>query len=98
MAEAVKIVAILTAKAGQAEALKVLLDGMTGPSRAEAGCLRYDMWRGKANAGRFVLDELYVDDAAIAAHRETAHFKDYLAKIGDLAERSALVVDPVDVA
>ncbi len=98
MTKLVKIVAILTAKAGQAEALKVLLDGMTGPSRAEAGCLRYDMWRDKANAERFVLDELYVDDAAIAAHRETAHFKDYLAKIGDLAERSALVVDPVDVA
>ena len=54
MTKLVKIVAILTAKAGQAEALKVLLDGMTGPSRAEAGCLRYDMWRGKANAGRFV--------------------------------------------
>ena len=94
----VKIVAVLTARPGKADELKALLSGMLAPSRAEAGCLRYDLWRDQANAGRFVLDELYVDDAAIAAHRETAHFKRYLAKIGDLAERSALVVDPVDVA
>jgi quinol monooxygenase YgiN len=33
--------------------------------------------------------------AAIAAHRETPHFKDYVSKIGDLAERSALILEPV---
>lgn len=93
-----KIVAVLTAWPGKADELRQLLDGMLAPSRAEAGCLRYDLWRDQTNAERFVLDELYVDDAAIAAHRETAHFRVYLAKIGDLAERSALVVDPVDVA
>lgn len=98
MTKLVKIVAILTAKTAQAEALKALLDGMTGPSRAEAGCLRYDLWRDQANAERFVLDELYVDDAAIAAHKETAHFRDYLARIADLAERTAFVVDGVDVS
>jgi quinol monooxygenase YgiN len=45
-----------------------------------------------------VLDELYVDNAAVAAHRETLHFKDYLSKIGDLAERNAFVLDPALVA
>jgi quinol monooxygenase YgiN len=94
----VKIVAVLTAKAGKADELRQLLDGMLAPSRAEAGCLRYDLWRDQANAERFVLDELYVDDAAIAAHKETAHFRDYLAKIADLAERTAFVVDTVDVS
>lgn len=93
----VKIVAVLTAKPGKAEALAALLDGMLAPSRGEAGCLRYDLWRDQANVERFVLDELYVDDAAIAAHRETAHFRDYLSKIGELAERSAYVLDGVDV-
>lgn len=93
----VKIVAVLTARAGKAGELAALLEGMLGPSRAEPGCLRYDLWRDKANAERFVLDELYVDDAAIAAHRETAHFRRYLAIIGELAERAAYVADPVDV-
>ena len=36
--------------------------------------------------------------AAIAAHRATPHFQDYLARIGDLAERSAFVLEPVEVA
>jgi quinol monooxygenase YgiN len=34
----------------------------------------------------------------IAAHRATAHFKDYQSKINSLAERTGLVVNPVDVA
>ncbi len=94
----VKIVAVLTARPGKAEALQALLAGMTGPSRAEAGNLRYDLWRDQADPNRFVLDELYTDNAAIAAHRETPHFKSYLAQVGDLAERMALVLDPAEVA
>lgn len=98
MTNAVKIVATLTARPGKAAALRALLDSMLAPSRAEAGNLRYDLWQDQAEPGRFVLDELYTDAAAVAAHRETAHFRDYLARIGDLAERSAFVLAPVAVA
>ncbi|MGA0601197.1 putative quinol monooxygenase [Caulobacter sp. KR2-114] len=95
---AVKIVAVLTARPGKAEALRTLLDGMLASSRAEAGNLRYDLWQDQADANRFVLDELYVDAAAVASHRATAHFQAYLSKINDLAERTALVLDPLTVA
>lgn len=98
MSNAVKIVAILTARPGKADALRTLLSGMVAPSRAEPGNLRWDVWRDQADATRFVLDELYVDNAAVAAHRLTPHFQDYFARIDDLAERTALVVDPVEVA
>lgn len=98
MSNAVKIVAILTARPGKADALRTLLSGMVAPSRAEPGNLRWDVWRDQAHATRFVLDELYVDNAAVAAHRLTPHFQDYFARIDDLAERTALVVDPVEVA
>jgi quinol monooxygenase YgiN len=93
-----KIMAILTAGPGKADALKALLAGMVGPSRAESGNLRWDIWQDQADPSRFVLDELYVDKAAVAAHRETPHFIDYLAKINDLADRNALILDPTDVA
>lgn len=92
-----KIVAILTARPGKAEALRALLDGMLTPSRAEAGNLRYDLWVDQADPNRFVLDELYRDNAAIAAHRASPHFQDYLSKINDLAERVAVVLDAVVV-
>ena len=53
---------------------------------------------GSGDPARFILDELYVDDAAIAAHRASPHFQAYLAQIGDLAERSAFVLDAVAIA
>ncbi len=98
MTKQVKVVAVLTARPGKADALETLLLGMTTPSRAEPGCLRYDLWRDQADPIRFVLDELYVDNLAVTAHRETPHFKAYLEIIAELAERSAFVVDPIRVA
>jgi quinol monooxygenase YgiN len=95
--KAAKITAILTAKPGKAEALQALLLGMAPSCRAEPGNLRWDIWQDGAAPERFVLDELYIDRAAVAAHRETPHFKDYAARIGDLAERSAFVLDPIDL-
>ena len=98
MTTPVKIVAILTARTGKADDLKALLVDMTTPSRAEPGNLRYDLWLDHANPDRFVLDELYTDNAAVAAHRETPHFRNYLSRINDLAERTPFVLDPVQVA
>lgn len=91
----VKIVAVLTARPGKTAALRALLDAMIAPSRAESGNLRYDLWQDQADADRFVLDELYVDSDAVTAHRAGPHFQTYLSQINDLAERSALVLDPV---
>ena len=97
MSAHVKIVGILTGRPGKASELGTLLSAMRVRSRAEPGNLRWDIWRDKANPDRFVLDELYVDDAAVAAHRDTPHFKDYAARIGDLADRTPITLDPVEV-
>ncbi len=93
----VKTVAMLTARPGKASELAALLDAMLVPSRAEPGNLRYDLWRDRADANRFVLDELYVDADAQAAHRASPHFQDYLSRIGELAERTSLSLDPISV-
>jgi len=98
MPTSVKIMAVLAARPGKADALKALLFGMAPHCRAEPGNLRWDIWQDQADSGRFVLDELYEDNAAVAAHRETPHFKNYFSKINDLAERTALVLDPAEVA
>lgn len=95
MTRPVKIVAVLTALPGSEAHLRALLDGMLTPSRSEPGNLRYDLWQDQSDPKRFVLDELYVDAAAIEAHRATPHFQAYLAAINDLAERDAFILDPV---
>jgi quinol monooxygenase YgiN len=98
MSTPVKIMAILAARPGKAGELRALLDGMLAPSRAEPGNLRYDLWQDQTDPTRLVLDELYAGNEAVAAHRATPHFQNYLSAIGDLAERSALVLDPAAVA
>jgi quinol monooxygenase YgiN len=97
MTATVKIVAVLSARAGAVEGLRALLDGMLEPSRAEPGNLRYDLWQAQDAPDRFVLDELYRDADAVAAHRATPHFQAYLAQIEALAERTAFVLAPVSV-
>jgi hypothetical protein len=42
-------------------------------------------------------DELYVDAAAVDAHRITPHYQDYLARIPTLADRTAIVLEAVTV-
>jgi quinol monooxygenase YgiN len=80
-----------------AEELRALLDGMVGLSRAEPGNMQYNLWRDHADAGRFVLEELYADDAAAATHHATPHYEKYRARITELADRTAIVLEPLVV-
>lgn len=98
MTDTRKITALLVAKPGKGPELEALLRGMVGACRAEPGNIRWDIWQDKDNPARFVLDELYTDDAAVAAHRATAHFLNYAGKVGDLADRTPIVSRPFDVA
>jgi len=93
----VKTIAILVARRGMVEELRALLEGMVFPSRAESGNLQYDLWVDHADAGRFVLEELYADDAAVAAHRATPHYEKYSSRINNLAERTLMMLDPLEV-
>ena len=98
MSNHVKVMAILIARPGKGGELRTLLDRMVAPSRKEPGKLRYDLWRDQGDSNRFVVDELYADDDAVAAHRATPHFQNDLSAINDLAERTALALDPAAVA
>ena len=92
-----KITAVLTAHPGKGAELRALLIGMAPHCRAEPGNLRWDVWRDASKEDRFVLDELYRDAAAVESHRDTPHYKDYLARIPDLADRMAFVLEAVEV-
>lgn len=94
----VKIVGILTAYPGKETELRSLLEGLIGSSRSEPGNLRYDLWTDTSQPGVFVLDELYVDADAAAAHRASPHFQHYRASVGALADRRALSLKAVAVA
>lgn len=94
----VKITASLNAHAGKAQELLALLLEMAPKCRAEPGNLRWDIWRDIDQPERYVLDELYLDVAAAAAHRQTPHYQDYLVKVPTLADRSALILEAVAIS
>ena len=98
MTSNVKTVGILTAHPGKEAQLRSLLEGLIGPSRSEPGNLRYDLWTDPSEPGVFVLDELYVDADAAAAHQASKHYQYYRANVGELADRRALSLQPVLVA
>ena len=53
-------------------------------SLAEPGVLRFDVVRDVADPDRFVLVEVYRDDAAPAAHKETAHYAWWRDTVGPM--------------
>ena len=98
VSDSVKTVAVLTAKNGHEGDLHALLRGMVSPSRAESGNLRYDLWLDAEMPGRFVIEEMYRDAEAVAAHRATPHYLAYRARISDLADRTVVVLRADNVA
>ena len=58
-------------RADVAEALRLL----TSASRQEPGCVSYIPHHVEGDPDTIVIYEQYLDDKALAAHRETAHFK-----------------------
>jgi len=43
----------------------------------EPDCLRFDVMQSADDAARFVLVEVYRNEAAVAAHKETDHYKEW---------------------
>ena len=54
---------------------ETLLAELAAATRDEAGCLLYLVNRSTTAADTFVLYEHYVDEAALAAHRDSPHFQ-----------------------
>lgn len=86
-------------KPGDEAEVEAILRGMVVPTRSEAGCRRYDLYR-SADGKRFHLFEIYDDEAALDHHRSTGHYKSYRAQIADLLAEPITVqtVVPVDVS
>lgn len=81
-------------KPGNEARVEEILRGMVAPTRGEPGNLRYDLLKTSNAEGRVIyhLLEQYKDDAAVAAHRETAHYTAYRPAVMPLLE------DPISIS
>jgi (4S)-4-hydroxy-5-phosphonooxypentane-2,3-dione isomerase len=70
-------------------------------SRREPGVLRFDIIRRRDDPTRFLLIEIYRDEAAAAAHKDTAHYAAWRDAVDDLmaeprASKKFVNVSPAD--
>lgn len=71
---AVTLIAILRAKEGQGVLLEAELRALSGPTRREEGCLRYDLYRSADGPGSFLLHEVWESREHHTRHTKTPHF------------------------
>lgn len=88
----VMIVAKFVASPGKADELKKVLSACIAPSRAEAGCLHYDLYRSTEDGNVFLFHETWQSAEAIAEHEQQEHFKKLVAGCDGLLQRKPEVV------
>ncbi|WP_294640058.1 putative quinol monooxygenase [uncultured Aureimonas sp.] len=80
------VVARLKAKSGSEAGLERELRALVAPTRAEKGCLNYDLHRSAQDPGLFVFHENWESRALWDAHMNSAHIQAFSQKQGELTE------------
>ena len=62
-----------TAKPGNADAVREALLAAVAPTRAEPGCISYELHVDEDNSSRFTSYELWASDEALQAHGQAPH-------------------------
>ncbi|PSJ43942.1 antibiotic biosynthesis monooxygenase [Zobellella taiwanensis] len=86
-------------KPGTAQAfLDAMLQNAAASVRDEPGCHTFDVLQDRADPELFWLYEIYQDEAALAAHKETPHYQASRAVVNELiAEQSVIRADVLAV-
>jgi quinol monooxygenase YgiN len=75
MSELLTVVACLRAKSGQQSNLREQLQRLVAPTRAEAGCVTYDLHESMGEPGYFMFHEVWKSAADLDAHFQTLHMQ-----------------------
>lgn len=73
--------------ADQVDAFLAATEANAAASRREPGILRFDVLTDRADPAHVVLVEIYRDDAAAAAHKETAHYATWRDTVAPMMAR-----------
>src|SRR5688572_6767904 len=83
--EKIVLVARLKVRADAVEEAKKAAFDIVAASRAEKGCLNYDVHQAIDDPTVFFWHETWKNKAAVDEHFETDFFKDFSAKVGEIA-------------
>jgi quinol monooxygenase YgiN len=75
------------AKEGDEGKMKELLSAMVVPSKAEDGCLFYEIFQYENNRRKFMAVETWRDESALDGHKASAHYKVYKSSYEPFCEK-----------
>ena len=74
----VSLIALLTSKDDAVATLQMELKKLAAASRAEDGCLQYDLNQCHEPGNQFAIVELWKSQEALDTHRSTPHYKYFI--------------------
>lgn len=78
------VVAHVRAKPGKEGEVRAGLRALLAPTRAEAGCINYDMHESLDDPGFFIFHENWTSKAHLDAHLKSPHIKAFFSRIDEL--------------
>lgn len=86
MDQPVVVIARARAKSGLEDAARQEMERLLAPTRAEAGCINYDLHQSPSDSRDFLFHETWKTFAHLEAHRASAHLKAWRAAAPKLVE------------
>ena len=84
MAETVTVIAYHRARPGQEVALRQALLALCAPTRAENGCLNYDLHESLDEPALLVFHENWTSKALLDAHLKSPHITAFIRRMDEL--------------
>lgn len=82
--KSVTVVATFEARPGKETELRQALVGLVGPTRAEPGCINYDLHILPEHPARFLFHENWTTKAALEVHLQSPHVQALLPRVNEL--------------
>jgi quinol monooxygenase YgiN len=86
--ETLRVVARVTAQPDKVDEVKAILLTLIIPTRAEAGCISYELLQNKNDATDFVFVEEWSSDSALDVHMITTHLQDAVSRVSPLVAQA----------
>lgn len=80
----VTVIAKIRAKPGMEEEVRKSLLGLCGPTRAEKGCINYDLHQSPDDPALFLFHENWASKSDLDAHSQSAHLQAWRKRAADL--------------
>jgi len=71
------VIAHIRANAGQESRVRQILQGLLAPTRAEVGCINYDLHQSQSDPAVFVFYENWESEGHLEAHARSAHTQSF---------------------